>query len=173
MIFKNTRGEWYVVVQFLLIALTLFGPRFLSWNSSYTFNFSFLFLVLGIFFFTSSVFALRKHLTPLPMPQENSLFVRTGPYRFIRHPMYAGVIFIGFAWAFFAHNGATLGYAFILLIFFDLKIKREEIWLRNKFSQYSDYQVRVKKLIPFLYWVISSCFYVQSPLKEIIVLADK
>jgi len=41
--------------------------------------------------------------------------------------------------------------AIILLIFFDLKSRQEEIWLTEKFSEYDVYKQNTKKLIPFLY----------------------
>jgi protein-S-isoprenylcysteine O-methyltransferase Ste14 len=45
----------------------------------------------------------------------------------------------------------TIGYAIILLVFFDIKSRREERWLSEKFSGYAAYQKRVRKLIPLLY----------------------
>jgi protein-S-isoprenylcysteine O-methyltransferase Ste14 len=39
----------------------------------------------------------------------------------------------------------------VLLIFFDIKSRREEKWLQDKYSNYTAYQKRVRKLIPFIY----------------------
>lgn len=39
----------------------------------------------------------------------------------------------------------------ILLIFLDIKARREETWLTQKYPEYTEYQQRVKKLIPGLY----------------------
>ncbi|NER03929.1 MAG: isoprenylcysteine carboxylmethyltransferase family protein, partial [Okeania sp. SIO3C4] len=38
-----------------------------------------------------------------------------------------------------------------ILVFRDLKERREETWLSEKYPEYSDYQQRVKKLIPRIY----------------------
>jgi len=38
-----------------------------------------------------------------------------------------------------------------LFIFFDLKSRREERWLREAYPEYGDYQKRVKKLVPWVY----------------------
>ena len=32
-----------------------------------------------------------------------------------------------------------------------LKAKKEELWLKNKFSDYHSYQLQVKKFIPWIY----------------------
>jgi len=45
----------------------------------------------------------------------------------------------------------TLVYAVVLMVFFDLKARREERWLREEVPGYADYQKRVHRLIPFLY----------------------
>jgi protein-S-isoprenylcysteine O-methyltransferase Ste14 len=44
----------------------------------------------------------------------------------------------------------SLGYATALLVLLDIKSTREERWLADKFPDYSDYQRRVPKLIPFI-----------------------
>jgi protein-S-isoprenylcysteine O-methyltransferase Ste14 len=41
--------------------------------------------------------------------------------------------------------------AILLLVLFDIKARREERWLEAKFSGYTTYKERVKKLIPFVY----------------------
>jgi protein-S-isoprenylcysteine O-methyltransferase Ste14 len=56
-----------------------------------------------------------------------------------------------FGWAGIEQTIYTLVLAIILLIFFDLKSRQEEIWLTEKFSEYDVYKQNTKKLIPFLY----------------------
>ena len=38
-----------------------------------------------------------------------------------------------------------------LAMFFDIKSRREEVWLAEHFPEYAAYQRRVRKLIPFIY----------------------
>lgn len=49
------------------------------------------------------------------------------------------------------HGRLTLGYAAALFIFFDIKSRREEMWLKEKYADYAAYQMRVHRLIPFIY----------------------
>jgi protein-S-isoprenylcysteine O-methyltransferase Ste14 len=77
--------------------------------------------------------------------------VDRGPYRFVRHPIYTGMLamFAGTAIA-IGYFGGLLG---LLLLFasFWLKLKREEDLMLKQFPEkYAAYQRRVKRIIPFL-----------------------
>jgi protein-S-isoprenylcysteine O-methyltransferase Ste14 len=89
----------------------------------------------------SGVIALKK---------EHELIER-GPYRFVRHPIYMGMLamFAGTAIA----TGYFGGFLGLLLVFvsFWMKLKREEDLMLKQFPEkYSAYQRKVKRIIPFL-----------------------
>jgi protein-S-isoprenylcysteine O-methyltransferase Ste14 len=163
---KGARGEWYVVTQFVLIGLVFFGPStYLGW-SQWTFPYmqfgpvtgdgliligAGALLFMGILLFVAAILRLGTNLTAVPYPKEEGTLVETGPYRLVRHPMYSGMVLVAFGWALWVHGWLTIVYAIILLLFFDLKSRREEQWLKAKFSGYDAYQKRVRKLIPFIY----------------------
>jgi protein-S-isoprenylcysteine O-methyltransferase Ste14 len=90
-------------------------------------------------------------LTAVPYPKDEGMLIETGPYRLVRHPMYCGGILISLGWALWVHSWLTLGYVMVLFVFFDIKSRCEEHWLKAKFSDYAAYQKRVRKLIPFVY----------------------
>jgi protein-S-isoprenylcysteine O-methyltransferase Ste14 len=155
---KGNRGEWYVVLQIVLFTLILFGPRnlplFPSWNQSILIISTPLGLVLigvGILIATISAVQLGTNLTPLPHPKSDSELVTSGLYRIVRHPIYSGIIFATTGWALFAQGLLTLAYAAILFMFFDIKSRREEVWLLERFPEYKTYSQRVRKLIPGIY----------------------
>jgi protein-S-isoprenylcysteine O-methyltransferase Ste14 len=155
---KGTHGEWYVIAQVALVALVFFGPRNITVRSSWTALFTWLgsiggavILSTGILLLMVAIFRMGSSLTPVPYPKDEGTLIETGPYRLVRHPMYCGGILIAFGWAFLVHGWLTLGYAIIMLVFFDIKSRREEQWLKAKFSDYGEYQKRVRKLIPFVY----------------------
>ncbi len=155
---KGTRGEWYVVTQIALTVLLFFGPRSYPGWSVWTAPFTWLgsigggvILTTGVLLFMAGIFRLGSNLTAVPYPKEQGTLVETGPYQLVRHPIYCAVLLIAFGWAFIAHGWLTLGYATIMLVFFDIKSRREERWLKDKFSAYDAYQKRVRKLIPFIY----------------------
>lgn len=153
--YKNPRGEWYVAAQVVLMALVFFGPRGApGWifppTMFGTAAGAFLF-VGGLSLLVAGLLKHGKNLTPVPYPQADATLIETGPYRLVRHPMYGGGIFIAFGWALMVHSWLTLAYAIILILFLDVKSRREERWLTEKLPGYPSYQKRVRKLIPFVY----------------------
>jgi len=155
---QGHRGEYYVAVQIVLFLIVLYGPRTLdflpAWNAGVMPGARWVGLVsllAGGALVLMGAFRLGKNLTPLPRPKERSQLIQTGPYALVRHPIYSGVIFMGWGWAFWVHGWLTLAYAFLLLIFFDIKSRREERWLLGKYAEYAGYRRRVRKLIPFIY----------------------
>jgi protein-S-isoprenylcysteine O-methyltransferase Ste14 len=155
---KGKHGEWYVVAQVALLVLVFFGPRNIPAWSSWTAPFTWLgsiggavILSTGVLLLAAAIFKMGPNITPAPFPKDEGTLIETGPYRLVRHPMYCGGILIAFGWAFLIHGWLTIGYAIFMLVFFDLKSRREEQWLKAKFSGYDEYQKRVRKLIPFVY----------------------
>jgi len=155
---KGSRGEWYVVAQLALMALVFFGPRRLPGWPAPDFPLPRLCPIVGAGLIASgalllgaALIRLGPGLTPLPHPKDDATLVQSGPYGLVRHPMYAGGVLVGFGWALCVQSLATLVYAILLLAFLDVKSRREERWLREKFTDYAGYQRRVRKLVPFLY----------------------
>jgi protein-S-isoprenylcysteine O-methyltransferase Ste14 len=151
-------GEWYVVAQLVFMALIFFGPRstpaFPSWpfkDSAVWTVVGGLLMVCGGAFLGASIFYLRRGLTPLPYPTAQGALIQTGPYAVVRHPMYAGGLVLALGWALLVHGGLTLLYVAAFGIFINVKCRREERWLRERYSNYAAYEARVRRLIPFLY----------------------
>jgi protein-S-isoprenylcysteine O-methyltransferase Ste14 len=94
---------------------------------------------------------LGRALTPLPYPKPGAGLVETGPFALVRHPIYGGGLVLALGWALFVQGWLTLGYVAVLFAFLDVKSRREERWLAEKFPTYAAYQRRVRKLIPFVY----------------------
>ena len=155
---RGDRGEWYVVVQVALFALVAFGPRTLegwpSWPPLFALVTTYAGVVLmiaGVALAMAGLLRLGPNLTPLPYPRDDAHLVTGGPYALVRHPIYSGLIFAAFGIALFAHGTLTVLYAATLFAFFDVKSRREERWLVERFPDYPTYARRVKKLIPWVY----------------------
>jgi len=82
-------------------------------------------------------------------PVERPLLL-TGPYKFIRHPMYTAALL--FIWS------SILGHLSIITIIIGLivmgiivvRIVVEEQFLNECYSGYADYSVKTKRIIPFI-----------------------
>ena len=77
--------------------------------------------------------------------------METGAYRLARHPIYGGIILGSVGWGLLTASPLALGLAAVLFGFFDLKSRREEAWLAERFGGYAAYRTRTKRFIPWLY----------------------
>ena len=152
------KGVGYVLLQGILIGLILFGPQgFLLLPQSMGAWLPYLqvlgvgICIVGLLLSFIAALRLGKNLTPLPCPKDDSQLVQLGLYRFVRHPIYSGVLIVGFGWLLIYPYALTLLYVIALTIFFEFKIKLEERWLLEKFPAYAEYCKKVKKLIPWVY----------------------
>jgi len=83
--------------------------------------------------------------------KEGHELVQRGPYRFVRHPIYTGVLIMFFATALVQSHLA--GFVGVLLMFasFWIKLDREETLMLRQFPErYAAYQKGVKRIIPFV-----------------------
>jgi protein-S-isoprenylcysteine O-methyltransferase Ste14 len=83
--------------------------------------------------------------------KEGHELVERGPYRFVRHPIYTGILTMFFATALV--QGHVAGFAGALLIFasFWIKLCREEKLMLQQFPErYAAYQQRAKRIVPFV-----------------------
>jgi len=108
-------------------------------------------LASGFLLATAGTFHLGRNLSPFICPKANSVLLEQGAYRLVRHPIYCGLLQIGFGWGLWVHGWLTLCYSLILFIIFDQKSRREEAFLRQTFPGYTTYSGRVRRLIPFIY----------------------
>lgn len=155
---KGARGEWFVVAQVVLIGLVFLGPRTVGGQSAWTFPFpqactvvGAVLMAVGSVLFFAGIVCLDRGLTPLPYPKEGTKLIEKGPYALVRHPIYSGGLVICLGWALYVQGWLTLGYVLVLFVFLDVKARREEKWLLERFPVYTNYQQRVRKLIPFIY----------------------
>ncbi|WP_186804661.1 methyltransferase family protein [Limihaloglobus sulfuriphilus] len=91
------------------------------------------------------------NLHVLPELKHKSVFVTSGPYRVIRHPMYAAsmLAMIGFL----IDQPSLLRGALLVILVIDLYLKMlyEERQLIQRFSSYRDYMKNTKRFIPFVF----------------------
>jgi protein-S-isoprenylcysteine O-methyltransferase Ste14 len=79
-----------------------------------------------------------------------SAIIQTGPYRFIRHPIYAGALLI--LWGSIAGHVsiANAGIGFVVSLLVLGKMVAEERLLRASFPGYEQYARSTKAVIPFV-----------------------
>ena len=155
---KGARGEWYVVAQVVIFGLIALGPRYARglpvWSGPLASGADVVgvaLIVIGAALAIAGVAALGRNLTALPYPKDDSVLVESGPYAIVRNPIYSGLIIGAFGLALAAHSWLSLAYALALLVLFDVKTRKEEHWLLERYPAYAEYRQRVKKLLPWVW----------------------
>jgi protein-S-isoprenylcysteine O-methyltransferase Ste14 len=109
-------------------------------------------VVAGVLIVSSSGLLSRaRAFTAVPRPRGDSVLVDSGPYRLVRHPIYAGLVLGAFGLTLVRLTWISLGLAVALFLVLDVKRRREEAWLVERYDRYAGYRARTKALIPFLY----------------------
>ena len=107
--------------------------------------------ILGIAFAIWARFHLGKNWSSHPALKENHEMVTSGPYRFIRHPIYTGILLAELG------TGLAVGYIWLIplvlgAIIFVRRVSIEEKIMMKQFpDKYSEYKKHTKALIPFVW----------------------
>jgi protein-S-isoprenylcysteine O-methyltransferase Ste14 len=83
--------------------------------------------------------------------KEDHALIRTGPYRYVRHPIYTGIILAFFGMALFIGEWrALVGTACVFLSFL-IKSRAEEAQMVKVFPEYGEYRRETAALVPMIY----------------------
>lgn len=86
------------------------------------------------------------------VPRDTDKLVILGPYRFLRHPMYAAALYISLGLACLTQSLACFAVFCIYLVLILLLIPVEEKGLQAAYGQqYAAYQQQTGKLVPFVF----------------------
>jgi len=94
---------------------------------------------------------LGRNLTPFPAPLSRGELIDCGAYALVRHPIYGGLIIGALGWGLALASPVAVAGAVLLAAFFDLKSRREEVWLAARYPDYSIYRARTRKMLPWVY----------------------
>ena len=125
-------------------------PDSLRWNVATTVGL--IFMIVGLVLRTWAVFALGRYFTWHISVQGGQRVIRNGPYRFVRHPSYAGAFLTYVFSAVFLHAWCSAGIASVALaLAFSRRIRHEEIVLKERLGEdYEMYCREVGALVPGL-----------------------
>jgi protein-S-isoprenylcysteine O-methyltransferase Ste14 len=140
-----------VIAQFLLIAMLASPVRDLISTRTMALIGALL-IIDGVYIAVWALISMpRGTFRVMPEPAATAQLTQSGPYRWLRHPMYSAVLLAALGAAI---SHATLGHSLIflgLIVVLLLKIHREEQYLLASYNEYAEYTTRTKALIPFIY----------------------
>jgi protein-S-isoprenylcysteine O-methyltransferase Ste14 len=137
----------YVAVQFATILFLLLTGR---WFVRHPVGLAVQLAGIGLVLWAVFEMGWRR-LRVHPVVDHATQLVTTGPYKVVRHPMYAASMMTVVPMV--AQDFGWLRFAALVLLVVDLAAKAqfEERLLCAKFPDYPDYQKRVKQLVPWVY----------------------
>lgn len=153
--FRSEKLIWVVVIVSLIVALGFKQLHLAVLPIDYfqRQGIALLLLTIGLALRFYAVLSLGRFFSTTAMTQPQHILIEHGPYHFIRHPAYTGLL-LGFFAAGLA-MGDLLAVLFLLCpvtYVLTQRIRVEEQGLVDHFGQvYCDYCYRTKKLIPWLY----------------------
>ena len=83
--------------------------------------------------------------------KEGHELIRSGPYKYVRHPIYTGLIFGIFGMAIWAGEWRGIFAVLLTILAFTYKSRTEERELVKNFPEYEDYRRKTAALIPFIF----------------------
>ena len=150
---RSAKTRWigwaFVLAQFSLIGLMVMLPRETHYVASSAWRTLGMALMVGgaAVGFWSAAF-LGRGLTPTPVPNGATVLVTRGPYRFVRHPMYAAVVLFMAGVAIRSGSWFAVPLLFGLIGLFHVKARWEEEQLEEVFRGYSAYKGRTPRFVP-------------------------
>jgi protein-S-isoprenylcysteine O-methyltransferase Ste14 len=149
---NKTKGYLLVSGQFLLLIALFVIPNnqdillVAPWLS----QLSFVFLIPGVFILLLSFLGLGSSLTANPVPKDNAQLVTDGLYKFVRHPIYSGLLLLGLSLVLTAGVFPHILVWLLLAVLLNYKAKFEESLLVKRYPEYVEYATKTGRFIPRL-----------------------
>lgn len=140
------KDRLFVIAQFILMILFI-----LPVNLGHFQVFRAIGLVLvfiGGFIGAGAIWQLRHSISPFPSPKPSADLIDGGVFRWVRHPIYTGILTMVFGYALVSGSVWKGVIAFALLVLFQFKARYEEQLLLGKFDSYANYMATTGRFLP-------------------------
>jgi protein-S-isoprenylcysteine O-methyltransferase Ste14 len=146
---RNLKDIFFVSIQFVLFVAYLFRISNIDFTAHHWLQYAGLFFsISGIIIALASLFTLNQNLSVFPTPKQSAELIQSGAYKYIRHPIYSGILFFTFGFSLYSENTLRLLIFFALLILFRFKATYEEKLLQEKFSNYACFKKKAGMFFP-------------------------
>jgi protein-S-isoprenylcysteine O-methyltransferase Ste14 len=152
---RNSARAWDIanLIEPVGLLLGLLGVGRIQTASQFIAPLGLTLLLVGIVIRGTAIWTLGTYFTGTVLIKNNHELIRTGLYKYLRHPSYAGALLahLGLGLAFLSWFSLLLSSVpFFIAAFYRIHV--EEIALEEKFKcEYLNYAKATKRLIPGLY----------------------
>jgi protein-S-isoprenylcysteine O-methyltransferase Ste14 len=111
-----------------------------------------LFFVGNILLYWSRIILKRSFRLGGVAPRSEDKFITSGPYRWIRHPMYTSILLMSLGLSLLIQSALILFLFIMLTVFVILLIPSEDAQLQKSYGFiFNKYRQKVKALVPYIY----------------------
>jgi protein-S-isoprenylcysteine O-methyltransferase Ste14 len=104
--------------------------------------------IIGVVILMAGAVTLGRSLTALPTPVAGGTLRTRGVYRYVRHPIYSGVMAIVVGGAARSGSVVVAGVTLALVCWLILKARWEERQLARRYTHYPTYAARTPRFLP-------------------------
>ncbi len=151
-------GEWMgrggtgwglVAVQVLLLVALVLAPDGTVWpRPGWVVATSWIISGAGVGWMLWAAVRLGDRLTPTPVPRQGGALRTDGPYTYVRHPIYTGVLLIVFGIVVRTASAVAVLLGVVTVAFFHAKAAFEERLLAERFPDYPRYAAVTPRFLP-------------------------
>jgi protein-S-isoprenylcysteine O-methyltransferase Ste14 len=139
----------FVGIQLLLFITYIIAPNYIKLNLHTFHSIAGLAItIIGFVIILVAILQLNVNLSPFPTPTKNGSLLKTGVYKYVRHPIYSGILMAAAGFSFYSNDGCRILITLALLLLFYFKSNYEEKLLKKQFSDYAVYMLKTGKFFP-------------------------
>jgi protein-S-isoprenylcysteine O-methyltransferase Ste14 len=140
----------FVAAQFALLAVIVLRPGATAWPlPGWLATIAVVTAVAALALMVVAGLGLGRGLTAAPLPNEHAQLRTSGLYRYVRHPIYTGLLTFAVAETVRSRSLVVAGATVALVVLIRFKARWEEQRLTERFADYPAYAARTPRFVPF------------------------
>lgn len=149
---RQRRTGWaFVAVQAVLLVALVLVPAADDWPTPpWVLALASVLTLGGMIVIVVTAFRLGRSLTASPIPSGGAHLHTDGLHRWVRHPMYSGLLVLVAGVVLRSANLVALVIGAIIVVFFHRKAVWEEQRLHDRFPEYAAYAAATPRFVPRL-----------------------